>query len=205
MHNGVIADFTGIGRALTMEIGDDEYANIQGSTDSEHFAALYMTYLAGGKGKEGWEAQYDVDSMSNALHKAMQTVIELQQKKYGDNAKANSLNVCATDGQQIVAFRCRNHATEQPPSLYYSTKAGATLNRKYPDHPDGFENPAAYKQAHEHGRHIIVASEPSTYKKEEWELIGKNEAVAVDKDGKLKTWKVDIPDSWNAMEMTAGF
>lgn len=205
MHNGVIADFAGIGRALAMDIGDDEYANIQGSTDSEHLAALYMTCLTKGKGKEGWEAQYEVDSMSNALHKAMQTVIQLQQKKYGNNAKANSLNVCATDGQQIVAFRFRNHATEQPPSLYYSTKAGATLNRKYPDHPDGIENPAAYKKAHEHGRHIIVASEPSTYKKEEWELIEKNEAVAVDMEGKLKTWKIDVPDAWNATETTTGF
>jgi len=205
MHNGVIADFTGIGRALTMEIGDDEYANIQGSTDSEHFAALYITYLTKGKGKEGWESQYDVDSMSSALYKAMQTVIEMQQKKYGDNAKANSLNVCATDGEQIVAFRCRNHATEQPPSLYYSTKAGATLNRKYPDHPDGLENPAAYKKAHEHGRHIIVASEPSTYKKEEWELIGKNEALGFDTEGNLRTWEVHVPDSWDAKTTTTGF
>lgn len=205
MHNGVIADFAGIGRALAVEIGDDEYANIQGSTDSEHFAALYMTYLTEGKGKEGWEAQYDADSMSLALYKATRTVVELQQEKYGDNAKANSLNVCATDGQQIVAIRCRNHATEQPPSLYYSTKAGATLNRKYPDHPDGLENPAAYKKANEHGRHIIVASEPSTYKKDDWELIGKNEAVAVDKDGNLKTWKVSVPEAWNATATTTGF
>jgi len=205
MHNGVIADFGGIKRAMAMEIGDDEYANVQGSTDSEHFAALYVTYLTKGKGQEGWESQYDVDSMRNALYKAMQTVIELQQKKYGENAKANSLNVCVTDGEQIVAFRCRNHATEQPPSLYYSTKAGATLNRKYPDHPDGMENPAAYKKAHEHGKHIIVASEPSTYKKEEWELIGKNQALGVDAEGSLIKWEVHVPDTWNATATTTGF
>ena len=205
MHNGVIADFAGVAREMALKVGEEEYGNVQGSTDSEHFAALYMTYLTQGKGKEGWETQYGVEEMRDALYKAMQTVIELQQKKYGENAKANSLNVCATDGQQIVAFRCRNHAAEQPPSLYYSTKAGATLNRKYPDHPDGRDNPAAYKKAHEHGKHVIVASEPSTYKKEDWELIGKNECLLVDKEGGVKIEKVDVPEEWNAEAVTVGF
>ena len=71
--------------------------------------------------------------MRDAMRKATGTVVNLQREKLGGKAEPNSLNLAATDGRQLVAFRVRNHATEQPPSLYYSTKAGVTLNRKYPD------------------------------------------------------------------------
>lgn len=112
---------------------DDSYANIAGSTDSEHFAALYITYLTEGKGKASWEKQYTVHQMRDAMRKTVGTIVQLQRKKLGEKAEPNSLNIAATDGSQLVAFRFRNHAVEQPPSLYYSTKAGITLNRKYPD------------------------------------------------------------------------
>lgn len=112
---------------------DDVYANISGSTDSEHLAALYITYLTDGRGKASWEEQYSVQQMRDALRKAIDTVVKLQQKKLGAKAEPNSLNLATTDGSQLVTFRVRNHAVEQPPSLYYSTNAGVTLNRKYPD------------------------------------------------------------------------
>ena len=54
MHNGVVSDFVTISRDMVDLMDDDAYANIAGSTDSEHFAALYMTYLTDGKGKESW-------------------------------------------------------------------------------------------------------------------------------------------------------
>lgn len=88
----------------------------------------------------------------------------------------------------------------------YSTTAGVTLNRQYPDHPDGAEgpngrgdgksangkkaaegaeghNPDASKAASEHGTHVIVASEPTTYKDQEWNLIEKNRVVLVGEHG----------------------
>jgi glutamine amidotransferase len=133
MHNGVVSDFITICRDMVNSVDDDSYANISGSTDSEHFAALYITYLTEGKGKASWEKQYSVQQMRDAMRKAVGTVVQLQRKKLGDKAEPNSLNIAATDGSQLVAFRFRNHAVEQPPSLYYSTKAGVTLNRKYPD------------------------------------------------------------------------
>ena len=132
MHNGVISDFITICRDMVDLMDDDAYANIHGSTDSEHFAALYITYLTEGKGQKSWEQQYTVKQMRDAMRKVVGTVVKLQREKLGDKAQPNSLNLAATDGGQLVAFRVRNHATEQPPSLYYSTKAGVTLNRKYP-------------------------------------------------------------------------
>ena len=133
MHNGVVSDFVTISRDMVDLMDDDAYANIAGSTDSEHFAALYMTYLTDGKGKESWEKQYTVDQMRDAMRRTIGTVVQLQRKKLGNKAEPNSLNLATTDGSQLVAFRFRNHAIEQPPSLYWSNTAGVTLNRKYPD------------------------------------------------------------------------
>ena len=206
MHNGVIADFIFICRDMCKLMDDDTYANISGSTDSEHLAALYITYLTNGAGKSSWEKTYPVAAMRDALKKAMGTVIKLQSSAVeASKRQANSLNVCASDGSQLVAFRCRNHALEQPPSLYYSTHAGVTLNRKYPDHPDGAENPDAIMKPEDHGRHVIVASEPSTYKKRDWELIEKNHAVLVEVGGELKVEEVTFPAEWNAEGITTGF
>lgn len=57
--------------------------------------------------------------------------MELQQKTLGNKKAPNSLNFCTTDGKKMVAIRFRNHATQQPPSLYWSEFAGKTLNHKY--------------------------------------------------------------------------
>ncbi|TKA70548.1 hypothetical protein B0A49_07629 [Cryomyces minteri] len=198
MHNGVISDFVSIRRELCNLLEKDAYANVLGSTDSEHLAALYMTYLSSGRGKTSWEEEYAVGDMAEALHRAVGTVISLQQKTLGPKAQPNSLNLATTDGTQLVAYRFRNHKTEQPPSLYYSTTAGVTLNRKYPDHPDeGVDNPKASRKADEHGSHVIVASEPTTYKESEWELIGKNSVLMVGKDGHVVLESVPYEDQWN--------
>ena len=129
MHNGVISDFITISRDMVDLLDDDVCANIAGSTDSEHLATLYILYLTEGKGKSNWDKQYTVSQMRDAQRQVVGSVIELQRSKLGKNAQPNSLNIAITDGSQLVTFRFRNHAKELPPSLYYSTKAGVTLNR----------------------------------------------------------------------------
>lgn len=146
--------------------------------------------------------------MRAAMLKTIETVISLQSKILGASKfAASSLNLAATDGSQLVAIRFRNHAVEQPPSLYYSTTAGVTLNRKYPDHPDGpgVRNPHAHREAREHGKHVIVASEPSTYKKEEWGLIEKNHCLVMGTDSRVVVEEVEYPESWNSGVDTVGF
>ncbi|GAB7351039.1 hypothetical protein MBLNU459_g1523t1 [Dothideomycetes sp. NU459] len=207
MHNGSVSDFTDIRRAICDLVSLDIYNNLLGTTDSEHVAALFVHFLTNARGKESWDDEYTVRQMADALHSAVRTVIELQQKILGSKSKPNSLNLAVTDGTKLVAYRFRNNAAEQPPSLYYSTTAGVTLNRKYPDHPDGIE-PDAHKRADrkdagDHGRHVIVASEPSTYKDSEWTLIGKNQCLMVDTDGKPELVDVPYEDAWTAQDVVA--
>lgn len=209
MHNGYISSFPKVSRQMYGLMSDEAYENIRGSTDTEALAALYISYLTAGAGEgqgaEKWEHTFTTKQMLEALQHTVNTIIDLQQKALGNQAEPNDLNVCVTDGRQLVALRFRNHATEQPPSLYYSTSAGVTLNRKYPDHPDGENgpdgvakrgekggghNPRAHRDAADHGRHFIVASEPTTYKTKEWDLIEKNHAVLVEADARFVVEKI---------------
>ncbi|KAL6250208.1 hypothetical protein RBB50_002509 [Rhinocladiella similis] len=202
MHNGLISDFADVRRVMLPLLAKPEYENIQGTTDSEHLAALYMTNLTRSSAS-GWEQTYSPSEMLAALVSAFKSIIALQQDILGpENVKACSLNVCCTDGQKLLAVRLRNHATEQPPSLYYSTKAGITLNRKYPDSAGGEQNPNASKKAAEHGKHVIVASEPTTYKAGEWALIEKNHALLVDAQGNMTIESVELPQELMAQAAT---
>jgi glutamine amidotransferase len=198
MHNGEISDFISIRREMAALLNKDVYANVLGTTDSEHLGALHMTYLTNGRGRASWEETYSSDEIRKALLRAIAKVIELQQTILGDKRKPNDLNLAFTDGQQLFCIRFRNHATEQPPSLYYSTTAGVTLNRKYPDGADGDTNPAATKKPKEHGTHIIVSSEPTTYKEQEWLVIAKNNSLTFIKDGTLKIEKLAYQNEWDA-------
>lgn len=53
-------------------------------------------------------------------------------------------------------------------------------------------NPHAIKGAEEHGKHVIVASEPTTYKDKEWTLVEKNHFILVGPDGDVKVEKMSV-------------
>ncbi|KAF8598180.1 N-terminal nucleophile aminohydrolase [Ceratobasidium sp. AG-I] len=184
MHNGSIAGFSQIRRAMCHEMTAKAYGNIAGSTDSEHLAALYFSYLG-----EDWSVVYSLQDMKHALERAIKCVIKLQGALPGATVPvaASSLNLCTTDGDQLLAFRYRNSVEEQPPSLYWSKTAGVTLNRKFPGHPNHVPGTPLPKgvgltgddmhKPEEHGDHLIIASEPTTRDEKEWTLVPKNEAV----------------------------
>ena len=227
MHNGVISNFSTIRRDLTDLLSFDAYCNIFGSTDSEHAAALYITNLTNhgdkstwekpyplkamlaamqktdGGEKDSWEKSYPIHKMLDAMQKTVVRILELQHAKLGAANTPNSLNFCTTDGTKLLAIRFRNHATQQPPSLYWSEFAGRTLNTKYPGHPDSkdFVNEEAMLDSGEKiGKHTIVASEPTTYDEKEWNLIQRNHALLVDEEGEEKEVKIEYDEKLNATD-----
>lgn len=204
MHNGVVSNFTKIRRPMSNLMSEAAFENVFGSTDSEHLAALYMTYLTDSApaSAQPFERAYPLSAMADAMHRAVSTVIALQREHFPDSKRIpNSLNLCATDGINLLAYRFRNHATSQPPSLYYSTKAGTTLNRKYPGDSDGCFTKGVTDQGKDpagHGTHLIVASEPSTCYPEDWELVGRNQWISVDAEGEFKIGDVEYGEGWDA-------
>ena len=191
---------------MTAEMSDAAFANVFGATDSEHIAGLYITFLTSFGPASNFENTYHVSEMLAALQKTIATIITLQEGYLGEKRTPNSLNLCVTDGVSIVAVRFRNHRTSQPPTLYYSTKAGTTLNRKYTDHPDGIHIAGVTdvgKADSEHGKHLIIASEPSTYREEDWELIGKNQYVLAGPEGGFKVGNLVYEKAWEAEDRAA--
>lgn len=204
MHNGVVSDFSAIKLHVCQKMSTAAYALVQGGTDSEHMAALYLSFLSNFGDKASFEKEYSAEEMTSAMHAMVSAVLDLQHDLLGPKARPNSLNLCATDGVKMIAYRFRNHATQEPPSLYYSTKAGTTLNRKYPDHPDGIEVPqkVGTKAEEDHGKHMIIASEPSTYKKSDWNLIPKNSVVVASKEHGVEVRAVPYRKEWDAEDPT---
>lgn len=141
--------------------------------------------------------------MFAALTKTVNQILELQHNKLGDSNTPNSLNFCTTDGTKLLAIRFRNHATQQPPSLYWSEFAGRTLNTKYPGNPDSKDivnEEAVLGEGERIGKHTIIASEPTTFDEDEWHLIGKNSALLVDEDGVEREVPVEYDGKFNARD-----
>jgi glutamine amidotransferase len=81
-----------------MLIKEEYFAAMKGTTDSEHIAALYMTYLDAGSGGAG-EKTFSVRAMRDALKIAIKDVQEVQKNVLTEQelAKAaNSLNLVAS-------------------------------------------------------------------------------------------------------------
>lgn len=141
--------------------------------------------------------------MFAAMRKTVTQILQLQQIKLGASNTPNSLNFCTTDGTKLLAIRFRNHATQQPPSLYWSEFAGRTLNTKYPGHPDSKDlvnEEAVLDKEEKIGKHTIVASEPTTYDEHEWHLIKANHALLVDEEGEEKEVQIEYDPGLNAKD-----
>lgn len=191
MHNGVVANFSQIKVALLKKLSTKAYANIFGTTDTEHVAALFFTHLG-----DHWDAKLSMEKLKEAMMNTLQDVLSLIEESAKDTSQViphSSLNFAVTDGCQLLAVRFSSMDEFEPPSLYYSTSAGPTLNRKYPDHPDGKEmNRTSVRPTDEHGKHVIVASEPNTYKTDDWHLIPPNSFILVNEHLNVIVEKIEL-------------
>ena len=186
MHNGDVANFSRIKIRLLQTVSDKAHRNIFGTTDTEHCAALFFTHLG-----DDWKISLPLEALKEAMKKTIKDILALidQSAESGEEELLDSsLNFAVTDGSQVLAVRYSSMGNCDPPSLYYSTKAGPTLNRKYPDHPDGKVPKKPPKlDTKGHGKHVIIASEPNTYKGEDWHLVPPNSFILISTDLDLMT------------------
>jgi predicted glutamine amidotransferase len=122
MHNGDIGDFRLVRRRLLASVCDEAFANVYGSTDSEHFFALYI---------DSWLAIDDDDParrMARALSTAIERVLELVRE--AGAGSPSYMNVAIADGNHAVVSRFTNDPDSRPESLYYFSGA------LYPELPE---------------------------------------------------------------------
>ena len=99
-HNGQIAGFEGVRRALEAALPDDLYARRQGTTDSE---LLFLTMLARG---------LDTDPLAAVT----ETVAAVEDLQGGD--APNRMTCVLSDGARIIGFR--HSGDGHAPTLYVS-------------------------------------------------------------------------------------
>jgi glutamine amidotransferase len=115
MHNGFIGGFDQVKRDLVLEIDPALFSGIEGTTDTEVFFNLALTY--------GLE-----DDPPAAVERAV-GFIEATGHRHGI-ASPIQMTVATTDGESVWAFR---YASEGAPrSLFYSTDV-RTLRAQHPD------------------------------------------------------------------------
>ncbi|KAG6819998.1 hypothetical protein H0H93_006617 [Arthromyces matolae] len=126
MHNGGISDFSAIRKDMLTHVSAAFAAMIEGGTDTEHLAAIYMTKLCNPQDSRGAHKHYPSAAMWNALKGAIKTVETIQRRHH--KKPANYLNIAATDGRSLIAL-CYSNPTE-PIELWLSVRVGDFLNRK---------------------------------------------------------------------------
>ena len=117
MHNGLIRGFTAVKRDLAFAVAPPLFAEIEGSTDSELFFFLALSF--------GLE-----DDPPAAVERAV-GFIEATCRKHGVE-DAIQMTVATTDGSRTWAFRYSSEGNSR--SLFYSTSVD-TLRAQYADHP----------------------------------------------------------------------
>ncbi len=116
MHNGAIADFPSVKRDLTFAVEPTLFREIEGSTDSEIFFFLALTF--------GLEAD-----PPNAVARAV-GLIEETGRRHGVEHPIQ-MTVATTDGETTWAFRYSSEGRSR--SLFHSTNV-STLRLQHPDH-----------------------------------------------------------------------
>jgi len=117
MHNGLIRDFPIVRRELAFAVDPTLYAEIEGSTDSQLFFYLALTF--------GLE-----DDPIGAVARAV-GFIEETGHRHGVEHPIQ-MTVATTNGKAVWAFRYSSERSSR--SLFFST-AVATLREQYPDNP----------------------------------------------------------------------
>ena len=115
MHNGSIADFPSVKRDLALAVMPSLYPEIEGSTDSELFFFLALTF--------GLE-----EDPLTAVAQAV-SLIEETGRRHGIQHPVQ-MTVATTDGQTTWAFRYSSEGRSR--SLFHSVDI-STLRQQYPD------------------------------------------------------------------------
>jgi glutamine amidotransferase len=117
VHNGAIAGFRAAKRELTLAVDPELFPDIEGSTDSELFFYLALTF--------GLEEDPPV-----AVARAVGLIEEVGRRN-GEPFPIQ-MTVGTTDGETLWAFRYSSEGRSR--SLFHSTDIG-TLRAQYPDNP----------------------------------------------------------------------
>lgn len=115
MHNGDVGGFAALRRRFASRLSDASYANMGGTTDSEHLFALFLDRIdpeRTGKGAQTLPLEQLAEALIDAFREALSLAAEF------GAGEPSFLNVALTDGRRAVVSRVTTSTHEQPETLY---------------------------------------------------------------------------------------
>lgn len=160
MHNGAIGEFAKIKRRLRASLDGEAYESIQGTTDSEHAFAVFLTLLGDRRPETARELGEALVEMIRRLERWTSEV----------GVRAPSFyNFAVTDGERLATVRFGSDPRLEPISLYFATGRQLVLRegRNHLEHTSPDE------------RSVIVASERLTEERRDWTRVAPNHVLTV--------------------------
>ncbi len=165
VHNGLIAQFPRLRRALLDELSEEAFESIRGSTDSEHLFALFLDRNQGLD-----EVEDGADRLAQSL---VATLRDLKVLLAAYDVVAPSvLNLAITDGDHLVAIRRSTGSLASADPLYLHRDRAFVWDEA---HGCRMVDAGIGDEA------VIVASEPLTADGS-WERVQPNFVIKVDAD-----------------------
>ena len=174
MHNGTVEGFWQIRRRLRSELPDRFYNAIEGTTDSEHAFAVFLSLLG------DTDRQASAGELARAL---VTTVAQLELWTAETEAAAPSYyNFAVTDGRSVAAIRYVSDPTLEPASLYYS--AGG----KY----QCVGGVCQFVESPPNDGTVVIASERLSEKATDWVRVAPNHVLTVAPDGEVSVELMEV-------------
>ncbi len=164
MHNGRVAGFKRLKRALINRLSDEAFGMISGSTDTEHVFALFVDHV-----RRAGDGLDPADLMTSALAATIEEVEDLTREEGVE--EPSLLNLAVTDGKAAVVSRYISTEPERANSLYVQS------GRRF-ECVDGQCRMLDPGEAHEA---VVIASEPLS-EGEGWTRVPPNHLVVVRED-----------------------
>lgn len=152
-HNGDVSDFPKLRRDLQLEISPELYPEIQGTTDSETFFFLALTYGLRDNPKEG-------------LRKMVERVVKALEDNNLAEGRLN-LSCAISDGQSVYTLRYAHNAESK--TQFYSSQSGWISDKS-----DGVSGTSFFPEDN-----IIIVSEPLDYFGDNWTEIPDNSFATI--------------------------
>jgi ergothioneine biosynthesis protein EgtC len=173
MHNGRIPEFQRVRRKIREHLSDEFYNLIEGTTDSEHAFALFMHRLR--KHLENYDLEALARNMAGTIRKLERW------SRAAHIGQPSFFNFAVTDGRYVVASRYVSGDGAEPETLCVA-KGERFESRE-----------GLYDMISESGavNAVIIASEPLTDDRRDWQLIPRNQLVPVSPDLKVEFMPID--------------
>lgn len=159
MHNGDIGGFANIKRMVIESLSDEAYHSILGSTDSEHFFAVFLDEMMK-------QPDQGLNGMAEAMLTALGRITRLTERHC--KGEYNYLNMVVTNGEAAIAIRFTTDPNLDADTMYLSQ------GRKYI-----CEN-GVCKMIDPDDSHkaVLISSEPLS-NDSAWTMVGVNKIVSI--------------------------